>query len=112
MLPHESINKKPMPKPLLVLIIFSLILMVAKIIAATSGGDGDYIYIDCVSVDFIDSATLPKNYATKVISKSDDERALLESVHGVFNVIQPRTQFHFIETDIKSYTVKSGNCKS
>lgn len=112
MLPHDAVEKKPMPKTLLILIVFSLVIMLVKVIATVNRTDSDYIYIDCVRVNFIESTTLPKSYSTKIISKSDEERALLGSYNGVFNAVHSRADFHLVESDIESFTLESGNCKS
>lgn len=101
---------KGIPSKALLLIGILLVIVLIGAGTAVSGDGRKDIYMDCVNVVFIDNKSTPKTYKSTVVSRTDEERSLLDSDSGIVRTLQSRTPFYFIASDMKSYTVKEGNC--
>jgi hypothetical protein len=91
---------------LLLVGVFLLLLLVE----AVGGSNHKSVYMDCVSVVFVNNKTTPETYKTTVLSRTSEERSAIDGADGIVRTLQSRTPFYFIESDMKSYNIKDGNC--
>lgn len=110
MIGDQKANQTALSRLLLLVIGIALSVLLIEVGMAIGNKSGNVAYMDCVDVVFVDDKTTPKTYKTTVLSRTDEDRLMLDSADGVVKTLQSRTPFYFIASDMESYTVKEGNC--